>query len=71
MDITYVIMSFVVFFTRISVITVLYQQISGITIRWYYYIGIMIFNVTLCLIVPLIGYFFTYLFWLGYSLRSL
>ena len=68
MDITYVIISFVVFFTRISVITVLYQQISGITIRWYSYIGIMIFNVTLFLVAPPIGYFFTYLFWLGYSL---
>ena len=37
MDITYVIISFAVFFTQISVITVLYQQISGITIRWYSY----------------------------------
>lgn len=57
MDITYVIISFVVFFTRISVITVLYQQISGITIRWYSYIGIMIFNVTLFLVAPPIGFF--------------
>ncbi|MBD5069011.1 MAG: sensor histidine kinase [Lactobacillus sp.] len=68
MDITYIIISFAVFFTQISVITVLYQQISGITIRWYSYLNIIIFNVTLCLIAPLIGYFFTYLFWLGYSL---
>lgn len=68
MDITYVIISFAVFFTQISVITVLYQQISGITIRWYSYIGIIFFNVALFLIAPPIGYFFTYLFWLGYSL---
>ncbi|KRL84845.1 sensor histidine kinase [Ligilactobacillus apodemi] len=68
MDITYIIISFAVFFTQISVITVLYRQISGITIRWYSYLNIIIFNVTLCLIAPLIGYFFTYLFWLGYSL---
>ncbi|MCR1901052.1 sensor histidine kinase [Ligilactobacillus apodemi] len=68
MDITYIIISFAVFFTQISVIIVLYRQISGITIRWYSYLNIIIFNVTLCLIAPLIGYFFTYLFWLGYSL---